>query len=499
MRFSTITRAVVAIAIAATAMTPAQAEEGCASGAASGGEWTTYGHDLLNTRTQPDETTIGRANVGALAPTWIFSAAKAGRSGTFEVTPIVANGCVYVGTNDGWVFALNADTGALVWNVRLPIEEGGYGGRIVGSLAAHDGKVFVHGNENGNPDTGKGPFTAALDPNTGGTIWSTVVDSMQDAYTNASPIVFDGMVFSGFAGLESSQRARGGYAILDEDTGEIIFKRYTISDDDYGQGYAGASIWSTAAIDPDTKYGYVGTGNPSSKKIEHLYTNAIVKIDLSRARGTFGQIVASYKGNADQYYKTLGEQPACDALGDDPRAQYLDIWSAPCGQLDLDFGASPNLFRTADGEMRVGALQKAGVYHVASARTMEKRFDIAVGAPCFACNASSSAALGDKIFVVGTPGGQMVSVDGSQNTYRWASPVADGLHYQPVSVANGVAYVVDLLGNLNGYDADTGVPLLRRDIGTDTGEDAGGVSSSGVAIARNAVYAATGGTVVMYR
>ena len=106
---------VVALTWALTAVdsgaAPAAGLPGCAPPKA-GGEWRTYGHDLANTRSQPDETVIGTRNVSSLRQAWAFSTRSLSTTaGDLTGTPIVADGCVYAGSNGGWVFALNADTG----------------------------------------------------------------------------------------------------------------------------------------------------------------------------------------------------------------------------------------------------------------------------------------------------------------------------------------------------------------------------------------------------
>lgn len=488
-----------AAALAAGSVSHAVA--GCA-GQSAGGEWRSYGHDLFNTRSQPDETTIDTAKAATLAPKWYLTAEGAGMTGGgFATTPAVADGCIYIANIGGYVASLNADTGQLNWRIKIDIETSGYGGQIVGSPAVEDGHVFIMANENGNPQTGRGPSIVSLNQQTGEVEWRTTLDSLVNAYSNASPVVFNGMIFAGIAGPETSPRARGGYAILDASTGAILVKRYTISDDDFAKGHAGASIWSTVAVDTSTGYAYAGSGNPASKKVEHPFSNALLKIDVDPSRtASFGKIVAAFKGNADAYSATIANQPACDLLGDHPDLQYTGIWSAPCGQLDLDFGASPNLFRTVDGRMMVGDLQKSGVYHVADADQMTAEFSLPVGAPCFACNAASPSTSGDKIFVAAVPPGQLASIDGSTGLYRWAQPLADGLHFQPVSNAKGVTYVVDSLGGLNVTDATTGVLIQRRRMTTDAGGGSatGIASSAGIAIARNTVYALAGSVLVAY-
>jgi len=104
---------------------------------------------------------------------------------------------------------------------------------------------------------------------------------------------------------------------------------------------------------------------------QYRTTDAILKIDVNPAHATFGQIVASYEGNVDQYTETLQElshSPACEVSANEEVPYPLD--DPICGQLDLDFGSAANLFTTPAGTKVVGDLQKSGVYHVANAKTM---------------------------------------------------------------------------------------------------------------------------------
>ena len=63
------------------------------------------------------------------------------------------------------------------------------------------------------------------------------------------------------------------------------------------------------------------------------------------------------------------------------------------------------------------------------------------------------------MFTVGSPIGHIVGI-GTQGENegrpQWAYPMHDMIHYQSVSTANGVVYVIERLGNLNIVDAETG-------------------------------------------
>jgi hypothetical protein len=74
----------------------------------------------------------------------------------------------------------------------------------------------------------------------------------------------------------------------------------------------------------------------------------------------------------------------------------------------------------------------------------------------------------------------------------------DMIHYQSVSTANGVVFVVDSLGNFNMVDAETGLPLMRRPLSVDVGSPTAELASQGVSIARNNVFVANGQFIIAY-
>src|SRR5262249_11700041 len=135
--------AALACAVGAVAIPTAFARSGvpgCA-GPAGGGEWRQYGHDDTNSRHQPLEHTITSANVGSLAPRWVFDDAG---TGSFQGTPTVADGCIFVGSDVGFLYALNADSGQVVWKNQLPDP-------IESTPTVAGGRVFVTVTKAGAP------------------------------------------------------------------------------------------------------------------------------------------------------------------------------------------------------------------------------------------------------------------------------------------------------------------------------------------------------------
>ncbi|MEY2569502.1 MAG: hypothetical protein QOE35_4031 [Actinomycetota bacterium] len=472
---------------------------GCGPVNVTGGEWRSYGHDLSNTRFQDRERTIGDVEAATLGPVWTFSANQAGGAGDFTGTPTVADGCLFAGSNGGWVFAMNADDGAPVWKAQVP-----GGGGINSSVTVEGGLVYAAVSRVSRaacePNC-KGPYVVAFDEATGAVRWTSQdIDNQAGADVYGSPVIFRGLLFMGVSGgsAELGDEAdryafQGGYVLLDATTGALVHKAYTIHpphqpEDDF----AGAGIWSTPAVDPDTGYAYVGTANPFKPQAEHAYANAVLKIDLDQTRSTFGQIVGSYKGLVDEYVSGTDSLPCIDFTGNNPPWYPQGLGS--CMDQDLDFGAAPNLFTDASGRKVVGDGQKSGVYHAFDAETMAPLWKATVGPPSSVGGIVGSTAVdGSGIYGPITVGGYVWSV-GQAGGYRWATPVADGVHWgNPVSVANGIAYTVDLKGFLDAFDTRLGTPVLHRPMAVGSGTGTNAVASwGGVSIARNTVYASVG-------
>lgn len=510
---ATIAATLVSVSVMAGVSEANDNPAGCAPDAA-GGEWRHYGQDLNNNRNQLAEDKINAAWVQGMSVDWIFRPAALGMSGGFSNTPIVADGCVYTATNTGWIAALNADDGSLIWSQKVSgrSQSATVGGAIVGSLGVGDGVIFA--GVNGSP-----PYLAAYDQETGTPLWQAVIETGQNsAQLTASPVVHNGMVFVGITGDEANAEARGGFVIIDSghDCGGNAFlppghpqagtkiltcnnpvsgatggtrlaHQHTITDAEYAAGYRGASIWCTAAVDVETDYVYACGGNPA-KRPEARFSNALLKIDMDPSRPTFGTIVGSYKGEYDNYYPGLDRQPICDANEDGGV-----VWSQPCLQLDLDFGASPVLYKDSLGNTMVGDIQKSGVFHSIYADHMSRSWTQIVGTPGIPFNAASPAygvtPSGEgRVFVGATTPTVMHALSAEQGRYRWATPIGTPTHFNSTSFANGLVYTTAFDGTLNVFDASNGLPIVKRSLTQDAGASASENGSTGVAIARHQLF-----------
>lgn len=486
--------AVAAMLMAAAAVIAggtAGAAPGCAPKDHPGGDWPVYGHDLANTRNQDKEKLIGPDNVAELEPAWVFSVGEAGgvgvpgfAGGTFESTPMVADGCVFIGTQTGWIFALNADNGKLVWQKDI--------GATVTTLSVANGRVFA---DVSRPDS---PYVAALNQDTGKVLWETTVSTMKGSDVTGSPVAFGDMVATGISciGAEGSSgedrlTCRGSFVILDQASGAIRAKAYGIPDRDFKKGYAGGGMWAAPAIDLETGYAYEGAGNPFSAR-EHPRTNAILKIDIDPSRPTFGLVVDSYKATGEQYLPLLGTyKPLCDVSGNNIGA---------CEFPDLDMAMAANIFESR-GQKLVGAGQSSGIWHAVTADTMEYVWTTPTGPPLFGGRSGGSAYDGKKLYAAGGMPGQIWALQESDGNAAWVAPTAAPNIWTNVAYANGVVYTPSG-GNGNGmllaYNASDGSLLLARHMSPDIADAANSMQAGGVAIARNTIYVPVNGATSSY-
>lgn len=175
---------------------------------AASNEWPLHGLDTGNQRLSPI-TAIAPANVGKLVPKWIW---QSGVTGTFQATPIVVDGVMYVSLPFSHVAALDADTGRELWRYehKRRVEKLCCGPANRGVAVAH-GRVFI-----GTVDA----RLVALDAKTGKPLWDIEV-AKQPAQSEqasaamgkaavtgssgvgiaAAPMVFEDQVIVGITGV----------------------------------------------------------------------------------------------------------------------------------------------------------------------------------------------------------------------------------------------------------------------------------------------------------
>ncbi len=201
-------------------------------------------------------------------------------------SPTVVNGVIYQGVKDGYIFAINQANGSVIWSRFLAINTplppgspscgvGDYQGVISTSTVTTDpstGKLTVYVFA---PDG----FLYALDAATGNLVWKGLVytpsTTVNDYYSWGSPLVANGKVYIGVSSDCDNPLVPGGLQSFDQSTGAPVARWTSVP-----AGQVGGSVWSSPALADDgsilvtTGNGYVSSGQP-------LYNESIVRLDPS--------------------------------------------------------------------------------------------------------------------------------------------------------------------------------------------------------------------------
>ncbi len=265
--------------------------------------WLSYYGDYNGQRYSPLDQ-INAENVKSLTPAWVFQCGSMGmHSGastySFEASPIVVDGVMYVTGWDGWVWALNAKTGEELWRYKRasPYDVSLCCGNVNRGCAVAHGKVFV---------TTLNAHVVALDAETGQAVWDQVYGDVRAGESaTVAPLIVKDMVIVGSSGGEFGVRGHADAFKLE--TGERVWRCYMVpkpgepgsetwpSD---GEAWArgGANCWTTPTYDPELNLLYFNTGNPCPdfdggvREGDNLYTDCVVAVDPDS-----GQIRAHYQ------------------------------------------------------------------------------------------------------------------------------------------------------------------------------------------------------------
>ncbi len=312
----------------------------------AGPRWIGWGADPANTRFQPpNHAGLTAEQVPRLKLKWAFGFPEAV---TAYAQPAIAGGRLFVGSEKGAVYSLDAATGCAHWSyaaaagVRTAISLGLIGKRHALFFGDIGAKVY------------------ALDAATGERIWDTEVDPHQFARITGAPILHETRLFVPVSSVEEVAGARpkyecctfrGSLVALDAATGKKIWQRHMIADSPKPvkknpQGTqlwhpAGAAIWSSPTLDLKRRLIYVGTGNAYTAPAA-VTSDAIVAIDM----GT----------GAIRWVQQITPNDAF-VVGCQPGNPNCPEEVGP----DADFGSSPILRTLPDGKDILVVGQKSGV------------------------------------------------------------------------------------------------------------------------------------------
>jgi alcohol dehydrogenase (cytochrome c) len=226
---------------------------------------------------------IDPTNVKSLEMKWIFQAQVAG---SWEASPLVVDGIMYLTQRPNDVVAIDARTGRIFWiykYVGATDYEVCCGANNRG-LAIRDDTLFM-----GTLDA----HLVAIDAKNGRVKWNvTVADRTKRYSITLAPLVVKNKVIVGVGGGEYG--IRGFIAAYDVDSGKEVWRFYTIPGPDEtgsetwsGESWktGGGSVWVTGTYDPDLNLTYWGIGNPApdfnaaQRAGDNLYTDSVVALD----------------------------------------------------------------------------------------------------------------------------------------------------------------------------------------------------------------------------
>jgi polyvinyl alcohol dehydrogenase (cytochrome) len=438
---------------------------------------------------------LDRAGVGKLKLKWAFAYPAAVRA---RSQPGIAGGALYVGGNDGTVFALDRATGCARWTFHASAEV--RTAIVVAPWRAGDAAadpLAYFGDLVGN--------VYAIKARTGELVWKTRPEDHPNATVTAAPVLHRGRLYVSGSSLEKIRieatyeccRFRGSVTALDAATGEQIWKTHTV-DEPTLQGVnkagaqmwgpSGASVWNSPAIDEKRNRLYIGTGNNYSSPPSAM-SDSIIAMDLDT-----GRIAWHYQATAEDAWNVACHQPDTTLC---PKENGPDV----------DFGAGTIYATASDGRDYVLAGQKAGTVYGIDPDTGKPRWTTQIGRGGIVGGVHFGMALvGDTLFVPIAdapdarqkeykvpPNPGLYAVDIKTGAMVWEAPSKDvcppGKEFCYPGYSGAIAATPELVlagshdGHLRIYDAASGEVLwdldTARDFAAVNGATATGGSMSG--------------------
>jgi polyvinyl alcohol dehydrogenase (cytochrome) len=315
---------------------------------ASGGpRWNGWSPDTGNSRFQPaGQAGLTPAQIRGLTLKWAFGFpdATAARS-----MPTIVGGRVFIGSQSGMVYSLDARSGCIVWTfqalagVRSAIV---LGPRAGGGTSAYfgDGRSNVY----------------SVDAATGKQIWTRKVEDHPSSHVTGAPVLYQDRLYISVASGEEGQGGnpkyecctfRGSLVALNAATGAVTWKSYTIAQEPrpIGRnksgttrwGPSGAGIWGAPTLDLKRRVVYGATGNNYTEPAQPT-SDAIIAFSMDT-----GKIVWSAQLTPNDVFVT-----GCGATPGPNCPEGLGP--------DFDFGNAPML-TTVGGKDLIVIGQKSGI------------------------------------------------------------------------------------------------------------------------------------------
>jgi polyvinyl alcohol dehydrogenase (cytochrome) len=307
--------------------------------------WNGWGSDAANTRYQPDPG-ISVADVPQLKLKW----AVGFPGGALAYSqPTITGGHVFVGSDNGRVYALGANDGCTYWS--FAADAGVRTAVITGPIGSTRYAAYF-GDTKGN--------VYAVDASSGGLIWKKQADAHRFARITGAPALYDGRLYAPVSSIEESVGGRADYACCtfrgsivayDAASGAQLWKTYTIPEEPREVGKnaagtaimkpAGAAVWNSPTLDVTRGVLYIGTGNSYTEPAVDT-SDSVMAIDMKSGRMLWHNQVTP----KDAF--VMGCRPGADTCPKEVGP-------------DFDFGNSPILRTLPDGKRILVIGQKSGM------------------------------------------------------------------------------------------------------------------------------------------
>lgn len=291
---------------------------------------------------------LNAQNVGRLRLKWAF-----GFEGSSRVRsqPAFAGGAIYVGSEDGRVFALDRNTGCRRWTYQAGAEV--RTGIVVSQWKAGDRKaqpLLYFGDVVG--------YVYAVNARTGALVWRDRADAHPSTTLTAAPALHQGRLYVPVSSLEEGVAGagyaccsfRGSVVAYDARKGNRLWQTYLVGEPKpVGKsvmgtqllGPSGVALWNTPAIDAKRGQLTVATGDDYSSPATKM-SDAVVAMDLRSGRIKW--VHQALEGDAWNVSCAMPDRSNCPEE-DGP---------------DYDFGAASILVTARDGRQYLLAGQKSG-------------------------------------------------------------------------------------------------------------------------------------------
>jgi polyvinyl alcohol dehydrogenase (cytochrome) len=437
-------------------------------------QWRIAGQNLSNTWSQPAEHSISPANVKNLSPKWVFTT-----GGDVSATPTVDGDAVYFPDWGGSLFAVNKNSGRLIWSHKIS-EYDGVDGAVSRVSPTVDDDQLIIGDILSSKEVHNGANVIAVDKQKGTLRWITQVDPHPAAIITGSPVVFDGVVYIGVSSSEETLATnpaypccsfRGSVVALDAKSGAMLWKTFDMPDNGGRRDeYSGGAVWQPPAIDPKRGTLFIGTGNN--------YTVPADVVACQNATPT-----ADCTAPDDFFDAALGLDLKTGQVKWSKKLQGFDTWTVACltstgpnpncpvpSSPDFDLGGSgPNLVGNI-----VGFGQKSGIFWALNPDNGNIVWSTPVGPGASLGGIEWGTATDGKRIYVAIANSDLLPytlVSGQQITWgAWsaldvatgkilwqtADPTPATIDRGSVSVANGVMYAGSNSGQMYALDTNTG-------------------------------------------